>query len=124
MSPPNKRKKHARNFKRKADGSIYKLKLNKNLPSRPPSTEGALASTATNQRGTGLFASTQARRGREQEMYDVERNYANRWKNLPWKLKVDFELEAIDLVWLYQPTQEEATYTPQRTHNKSVSLIG
>ncbi|ETI39064.1 hypothetical protein F441_15106 [Phytophthora nicotianae CJ01A1] len=34
MPPPNKRKNHARNFKRKADGSFYKIKLNRNLPSQ------------------------------------------------------------------------------------------
>ncbi|ETL93779.1 hypothetical protein L917_08138 [Phytophthora nicotianae] len=68
MPPLNKRKKHARNFKRKADGTFYKLKLNQNLPSCPPSSEGALASSATNQRNTGLFTSTQARRGRGQGM--------------------------------------------------------
>ncbi|ETM34139.1 hypothetical protein L914_18701 [Phytophthora nicotianae] len=36
MPPPNKRNKHARNFNQKTDGSFYKLKQNRNLPSSIP----------------------------------------------------------------------------------------
>ncbi|ETP31968.1 hypothetical protein F442_19235 [Phytophthora nicotianae P10297] len=36
MPPPNKRNKHARNFNQKTDGSFYKLKQNRNLPSPIP----------------------------------------------------------------------------------------
>ncbi|ETL98472.1 hypothetical protein L917_04463, partial [Phytophthora nicotianae] len=39
MPPHNKRKKHARNFKRMIDGSFYQLKKNINLPTKPPSNE-------------------------------------------------------------------------------------
>ncbi|KAF1794395.1 hypothetical protein GQ600_9756 [Phytophthora cactorum] len=31
-------KRHAMNLQRKLDGSFYRLKINKNLPARPPST--------------------------------------------------------------------------------------
>ncbi|ETO85985.1 hypothetical protein F444_00423, partial [Phytophthora nicotianae P1976] len=118
MPPHNKRKKHARNFKRKIDGSFYQLKKNINLPTKPPSNEEIRTSNVEVHRGTGLFNVTRARRGQSGKLYDIERLYAKRWvhnlefylvqwvgyreqtwepaKNLPWKMKIDFELETID----------------------------
>ncbi|ETN03820.1 hypothetical protein PPTG_23752 [Phytophthora nicotianae INRA-310] len=114
MPPHNKRKKHVRNFKRKIDGSFYQLKINFNLPTKPPSNEEIRTSNVEVHRETGLFNGTRARRGRNGELYDIELLYAKRWvhnlefylvqwvcyreltwgpaKHLPWKMKVDINV--------------------------------
>ncbi|ETP20190.1 hypothetical protein F441_06062 [Phytophthora nicotianae CJ01A1] len=146
MPPHNKRKKHAKNFNRKVDGSFYQLKKNTNLPLKQPNNEEIRTSNMEVQRGTGLFSGNRARRGRSEEVYEIERLYAKRWvhnlefylvqwidyreltwepaKNLPWKMKIDFELETIDFVWLYQPTRgRRCPKQPMRRSQRVVQRV-
>ncbi|OWZ12726.1 hypothetical protein PHMEG_00014071 [Phytophthora megakarya] len=77
--PANKRSKHASNFNRKADGSFYKLEINKNIQSRPTSTEQERTCTFEVQPGAGLFSARQGLRGRSSEFFYVETLNAKRW---------------------------------------------
>ncbi|KAE9116514.1 hypothetical protein PF006_g19020 [Phytophthora fragariae] len=79
MPPPNKRLRHARNFKRKTDGSFWRLKINKNLPARQPTSDEVRTSESSAPAGSVVFARPQAGRGRAETLFDVERLYAKRW---------------------------------------------
>ncbi|OWZ19577.1 LOW QUALITY PROTEIN: hypothetical protein PHMEG_0006159 [Phytophthora megakarya] len=100
MPPVNKRKKHARNFYRKADGSFYKLKINKNIQSRPPSTEQERTLPSRFNQELNYFLLVKV--GKGEAWIDYRELTWEPTKNLRWKLKIDFELETIDFVWLYQ----------------------
>ncbi|KAG6945137.1 hypothetical protein JG687_00017468 [Phytophthora cactorum] len=66
-------KRHAMNLQRKLDGSFYRLKINKNLPARPPSTGEQRTSEAHTERGSGFFSDRQGRQGRSQQISsDIE----------------------------------------------------
>lgn len=142
MPPHNQRRKHTRNFQRKADGSFWKLKSNKKFrPESRPKSGTTLRSTEV-----GLFGGSRARRGRAEQTFEVERLYAKRWvhslefylvqwvgyreltwepsKNIPWRLKVDFEIETISFVWLYQPTRGRRRSTKNPTRRSSRILRG
>ncbi|KAE8902652.1 hypothetical protein PF004_g22686 [Phytophthora fragariae] len=98
MPPPNKRLRHARNFKRKTDGSFWRLKINKNLPARQPTSDEVRTSESSAPAGSVVFARPQAGRGRAETLFDVERLYAKRWVHdqeyylVQWSLPVpEFE---------------------------------
>ncbi|ETL88347.1 hypothetical protein F441_13073 [Phytophthora nicotianae CJ01A1] len=101
----NPRQRHARNFNRRLDGSFWQLRLNHELSVRTNENEVRAMGEVylKNEHKEDFLGRT---KHAEAEVWVGYRELT--WepsRNIPWRIRLPFERESVNFVWVYQSTR-------------------